>query len=163
MPKVSSALLRASLRACWAALRARAACVIFVTIVRASLGLRLNQSSSQALLTDCTKVLAEELPSLVLVWPSNCGSPSLIEMIAARPSRMSSPVRRSSLVSLIIFLSIAHLFTTPVSAARKPSSWVPPSIVAIVLAKVCTLSAKDLFHCIAISSESFFSVSSSAK
>ena len=33
-----------------------------------------------------------ELPSLVLVWPSNCGSPSLIETIAARPSRMSSPV-----------------------------------------------------------------------
>ena len=40
----------------------------------------------------------------------------------------------------MIFLSIAHLFTTLVSAARKPSSWVPPSMVLIVLAKVYTLS-----------------------
>ena len=49
-------------------------------------------------------------------------------MIAARPSRMSSPVNRSSSVSLMIFLSIAHRLTTLVSAARKPSSWVPPSM-----------------------------------
>ena len=53
---------------------------------------------------------------------------------------MSSPLNRSSLVSLMTFLSIAQRFTTLVSAARKPSSCVPPSIVLIVLANVYTLS-----------------------
>jgi hypothetical protein len=48
---------------------------------------------------------------------------------------MSSPVSFSSL-GLRIFLSVAHLLTTVVSAARKPSSWVPPSWVLIVFAKV---------------------------
>ena len=74
------------------------------------------------------------LPSLVLVWPSNCGLASLTEMIAARPSRMSSPESFSS--PLRNFFSAPYLLTMPVSAARKPSSWVPPSWVLIVLAKV---------------------------
>ena len=52
--------------------------------------------SSCSRTTLCTKVFASVLPSLVFVWPSNCGSPSLIEMMAVRPSRMSSPVRLSS-------------------------------------------------------------------
>ncbi len=99
------------------------------------MGLRSNQSASHSLQTFWMKDLASELPSLVLVWPSNCGSASLIEMIAARPSRMSSPVSFSSL-GLKIFLSVAHRFTTEVSALRKPSSWVPPSWVLMVLAKV---------------------------
>ena len=38
-----------------------------------------------------------------------------------------------------------------VSAERKPSSWVPPSWVLIVLAKVYTDSVKVVFHCIATS------------
>ena len=126
---------RASLRASCAALRARAADEALVTMVRASLGLRSNQSASQSLQAFCTKVFASVLPSLVLVCPSNCGSASLTEMIAVRPSRMSSPVRLSSF-SLSSFLSRAYLFTRPVSAARKPSSCVPPSCVLIVLAKV---------------------------
>ena len=124
---VSSAFLRASLRACCAALRARAAWVALVMISRPSVGLRSNQSASHSLHTFWTNDLASELPSLVLVWPSNCGSASLIEMIAARPSRMSSPVSLSSL-GLKIFFSVAHLLTTEVSADRKPSSWVPPSM-----------------------------------
>ena len=36
------------------------------------------------------------LPSLVLVWPSNCGLRSFTDTIAVRPSRMSSPRRFSS-------------------------------------------------------------------
>ena len=36
------------------------------------------------------------LPSLALVWPSNCGSRRRTEMMAVRPSRMSSPLRFSS-------------------------------------------------------------------
>ena len=58
-------------------------------------------------------------------------------MIAVRPSRTSSPVRFSSF-SLSRFCSRAYRFTIVVSAARNPSSWVPPSAVLIVLAKVCT-------------------------
>ena len=42
------------------------------------------------------------LPSLVLVWPSNCGLASLTETIAARPSRMSSPVRLSSALEQLL-------------------------------------------------------------
>ena len=106
-----------------------------MTIVRASAGLRSNQSASQSLQAFCTNVFASVLPSLVLVWPSNCGLLSLTEMIAARPSRMSSPVRLSSF-SLSSFLSRAYLLTRPVSAVRKPSSWVPPSCVLIALANV---------------------------
>ena len=50
---------------------------------------------------------------------------------------MSSPVRFGSF-SFTSFLSRAYLLTSEVSAARKPSSWVPPSWVLIVLAKVWT-------------------------
>ena len=65
-------------------------------IVLASPGLRSNQSTSHSLQTFCTKLFTSVLPSLVLVWPSNCGFASLTETIAARPSRMSSPVSFSS-------------------------------------------------------------------
>ena len=40
----------------------------------------------------CTMPSTSELESLVLVWPSNCGSASFTDTIAARPSRQSSPV-----------------------------------------------------------------------
>ena len=115
-----------------------------------SAGFCSSQAPSWSLTTRCTKPLASVLPSLVLVWPSNCGSPSLIEMIAVRPSRMSSPETRSSRF-LIRPHSSPQLLTSEVSAARKPSSWVPPSWVLMVLAKVCTDSVKDVFHCIATS------------
>ncbi len=83
--------------------------------------------------TRWTNVLASVLPSFVFVWPSNCGSPSLTEMTAVSPSRMSSPVRFSSF-SLRMSFSRAYRLTSEVIAARKPSSWVPPSVVLIVLA-----------------------------
>ena len=107
----------------------------------------------------CTKPLASVLPSLVLVWPSNCGSPILIEMIAVRPSRMSSPETRSS-GFFIRPHSKPQLLTSEVSAARKPSSWVPPSWVLIVLAKVWTDSEYVVFHCIATSRLMWFSTDS---
>ena len=103
----------------------------------ASPGLASNQSLRKSLQVFWTNDLASVLPSLVLVWPSNCGSDSLIEMIAVRPSRTSSPVRFSSF-SLRSFWSRAYRLTMPVSAERKPSSWVPPSAVLMVLAKLCT-------------------------
>lgn len=106
-----------------------------MTIVLASVGLRSNQSASHSFDTRWTNDLTSVLPSLVLVWPSNCGSETLTETIAARPSRMSSPDSAGSF-SLMSFLSRAYLLTVAVSAWRKPSSWVPPSCVLIVFAKV---------------------------
>ena len=73
------------------------------------------------------------LPSLAFVWPSNCGSRSFTEMIAVMPSRMSSP-RRFSSFSLSIPLARAYLLTTVVSAVRKPSTCIPPSVVEMPLA-----------------------------
>ncbi len=77
-------------------------------------------------------------------------------MIAVRPSRMSSPETRSSRF-LIRPHSSPQWLTSPVSAARKPSSWVPPSWVLMVLAKVCTDSVNEVFHCIATSRLMWFS------
>ena len=71
-------------------------------------------------------------------------------MIAVRPSRTSSPETRSSRF-LIRPHSSPQWLTSEVSAERKPSSWVPPSGVLMVLAKVCTDSVNEMFHCIATS------------
>ncbi|SLH24137.1 Uncharacterised protein [Mycobacteroides abscessus subsp. abscessus] len=130
-------LRRTSSRALRAATRACAEDTAFCTMVFASAGLASNQCVRCSLQVRCTNDFTSVLPSLVLVWPSNCGSATLTLTIAARPSRMSSPVRLPSF-SLRSFLSFAYLLTTVVSAARKPSSWVPPSWVLMVLAKVCT-------------------------
>ena len=73
------------------------------------------------------------LPSLALVWPSNCGSRSFTEMIAVIPSRMSSP-RRLSSFSLSSVLALAYLLSTDVSAVLKPSTCIPPSVVEMPLA-----------------------------
>ena len=73
------------------------------------------------------------LPSLVFVWPSNCGSASLAEMTAVRPSRTSSPERFSSF-SLSSPFSRAYLFSVRVSAERKPERCEPPSCVLMLLA-----------------------------
>jgi hypothetical protein len=56
--------------------------------------------------------------------------------------------------------------TIEVSAARKPSSWVPPSWVLMMLAKVCTDSEYASDHCIATSTDiavSFLPVPSAEK
>lgn len=92
----SRPLRRVRSRALRAATRAVAAWIDLRMMSAASTGLRSNQSLRCSCTTFCTKVLASVLPSLVFVWPSNCGSPSLTEMIAVRPSRMSSPARLSS-------------------------------------------------------------------
>ncbi len=129
--------MRARSRALRAASRAVAAAWALRMISLPSAGFCSSQAPSWSLTIRWTKPLASVLPSLVLVWPSNCGSPSLIEMIAVRPSRMSSPETRSSRF-LIRPHSSPQMFTSVVSDARKPSSWVPPSWVLIVFAKVCT-------------------------
>ena len=131
----SRPLRRVRSRACRAARRARAAWVALRTIDLPSVGLRSNQSRSHSPVARCTNDLASELPSLVFVCPSNCGSAILRLMIAVRPSRMSEPSRLLSF-SLRWPLLRAQSLKVLVSAERKPSSWVPPSWVLIVLAKV---------------------------
>ena len=44
--------------------------------------------------------LTSELPSLPLVWPSNCGFGTLTLMTAVRPSRVSSPSKPSPSFSM---------------------------------------------------------------
>ncbi len=63
---------------------------------------------------------------------------------------MSSPDTRSSRFLIRPQFS-PHRLTVLVSAARNPSSWVPPSWVLIVLANVCTEELNVMFHCSAIS------------
>jgi hypothetical protein len=76
-----------------------------------------NHSPSWSFTSFCTNVFASVLPSLVFVWPSNCGSRSFTLMIAVRPSRMSSPVRFASF-SFNTPHSRAKRFISAVNAAR---------------------------------------------
>jgi hypothetical protein len=82
-----------ALRAFLAATRAWAAARPFLTTLLASVGFSSSHSAERSLVAFCTNDRIDTLPSLALVWPSNCGSRSLTEMMAVMPSRMSSPVR----------------------------------------------------------------------
>ena len=134
-PSRSPLRLRERSRAFRAAIRAAAASIHLRTTSFPSLGFRSNHSPSSSFTVFCTNDLASVLPNFVFVWPSNCGSPILMETIAVRPSRTSSPVSRSSFFRINPHSS-PNLFTKDVSAVLKPSSWVPPSCVLIVFAKV---------------------------
>jgi len=92
----SADLRRVRSRALRAACRARAASTALPTIRFASPGFSSKNSPSLRLTDSLTKPSIGGLPSLVLVWPSNCGSASLTEITAVSPSRTSSPVRFSS-------------------------------------------------------------------
>src|SRR5207237_1226995 len=95
-PPSSPLFLRTNSRALRAASRARAALTALAMIVRATLGLLSKKSPRASLTTVFTIPSTSELPSLVLVCPSNCGSLTLTCSTAVRPSRMSSPVRVNS-------------------------------------------------------------------
>ena len=116
-------------------MRAVAALTDLRAISLPSAGFFSSHSPSWSLTTFCTKVFISVLPSFAFVCPSNCGSAIFTLTMAVRPSRMSSPLRFGSF-SLRMFHSRANLFISVVSAARKPSSCVPPSVVLIVLANV---------------------------
>ena len=58
-------------------------------------GFSSRKPPSASLTTVWTAPATSALPSLPLVWPSNCGSGSLTVTIAVRPSRTSSPERLS--------------------------------------------------------------------
>jgi len=104
------------------------------TTCAASCGFSSRNSASFVLTTDATNPSMPGLPSLVFVWPSNCGSESLADTTAVRPSRMSSPVRFSSF-SFSWPFSRAYRLTVRVSAERKPDMCEPPSWVLMLLAK----------------------------
>ena len=89
-------LRRVRSRACWAATRARWASSDFLTIWLASVGFSSSHSASFSLVARSTSERMGTLPSLALVWPSNCGSFSRTDTMAVRPSRMSLPSRFSS-------------------------------------------------------------------
>ena len=126
-------------RAWRAATLALAAVVALSTILRASPGLRSSHSGRAEFSAFSTKERISVLPSLVLVWPSNWGWRTRAEMTAVRPSRTSSPWRFSSF-SLSRLRPLAKSLIDRVSALRNPSSWVPPSWVLMLLAKLRTVS-----------------------
>ena len=92
----SADLRRVRSRALRAAARAWAAETALRMIALPSAGFSSRNSPSLSLTIERTKPSIPGLPSLVFVWPSNCGSVSFAEMTAVRPSRTSSPVRLSS-------------------------------------------------------------------
>ena len=92
----SADLRRVRSRALRAAARAWAAETAFLTTWLASCGFSSRNSASARLTMFWTKPAMPGLPSLVFVWPSNCGSWSFTEMTAVRPSRTSSPDSASS-------------------------------------------------------------------
>ncbi len=116
-----------------AASRARAASIAFVTIRFESAGFSSRNSASFRLTASLTKPSIGGLPSLVFVWPSNCGSWSFTEITAVRPSRESSPLRFWSF-SLSSPFSRAYAFRVLVRAERKPERCEPPSCVLMLLA-----------------------------
>ena len=147
----SSALLRMTRsRALRAASRARAAVSDLSMMRRASPGFSSRYWPMPSPTAVCTWPLTSALPSLALVWPSNCGSVSLTLTTAVRPSRTSSPER-------LLFLSLmrpwrrAQSLSEVVSAARNPVTWVPPSTVLILLAKARTDSLNPSLYWIATS------------
>ena len=95
----SSAPLRMTRsRALRAASRARAAVRHFSMIRRPSAGFSSRYWPRLSATAVWTWPLTSALPSLALVWPSNCGSVSLTLMTAVRPSRTSSPERLPSVL-----------------------------------------------------------------
>ena len=124
---------RVASRAARAAWRARLAEMSLLTICLASLGCSSRNSLRRALELVSTRLRMDGLPSLVLVWPSNCGSRSLTDTIAARPSRQSSPVSGSSFSFRRPFVR-AYSLSVRVRDALKPERCVPPSCVLMLLA-----------------------------
>ncbi len=92
----SADLRRVRSRALRAASRARAASTDLRMTLLASDGFSSKNSARPRFTACCTKPSIGGLPSLVLVWPSNCGSWIFTEMMAVRPSRTSSPDRFGS-------------------------------------------------------------------
>ncbi len=134
MPTPSSAVLRrVSSRACFAALRARAAFDALATIAFAGFGCSSSQRPKCSLVVRSTSERISVFPSFAFVCPSNCGSASRTDTIAVRPSRTSSPWKRRPSPSRRL-RAFAYRLIACVSARLKPSACIPPSVVEMPLA-----------------------------
>ena len=113
---LSSALfLLVSSLAFLAASLAREALKHLSTMILASLGCSSKKAMRFSLVDVSTKPLISVFPSFVFVCPSNCGSVSLTEIMAVKPSLTSSPARESSLSFKILFF-LEYSLKTLVSA-----------------------------------------------
>ncbi len=132
----SADFLRVRSRALRAASRARAAEMALSMIALAVFGCSSRYCVSSSFTTLRTAPSASELPSLVFVCPSNCGSRTFTDSTAVMPSRTSSPESRISLSFLLRLLERSmYLLITEVSALLKPVRCVPPSCVLMLLTK----------------------------
>ena len=86
------ALAEQSLAPCGPLSRASAASRPFCTMTLAVLGFSSRYLFRKSPTAELTMPSTSPLPSLVLVWPSNCGSGTRSEITAVSPSRKSSPV-----------------------------------------------------------------------
>ena len=134
-PAAAKAILEKATQAA----RARAAWVAFSRIALAAAGFSSKYSVRALYTTPLTRPLMKVLPSFALVWPSNWASCNLTLMTAMMPSRASEPDRFSSL-SFRMPLARPYSLSTRVRASLKPSSWVPPSGVCTLLAKLSSSS-----------------------
>ncbi len=101
----SSALFRlVNSRAFFAASRALEAIKPLSTIFRPTVGFSAKNREKLSEKSESVIVRASLLPSFVFVWPSNCGSGILTEMIAVKPSRTSSPLKLGSFSLNRLFL-----------------------------------------------------------
>ena len=146
----SRPLRRVISRARRAASRARAASMILLQMIFASVGFSCKKSCNALLTTSSTGKRTSEDTSLSLVCEENFGSGTLTDRTQVNPSRMSSPVV-STLAFFANSFSSMYLFITRVMAARRPVMCVPPSRCGMLLVKHSTCSLYESFHCIATS------------
>ena len=113
-PPPESAPLRSRTisRALRALSRASAASMAFCTMILAILGFSSRYLFRKSPTAELTIPSTSLLPSLVLVWPSNCGSGTRSEITAVSPSRKSSPVTAEVLEQVF-------LLAVGVQAARQ--------------------------------------------
>mmetsp|Transcript_46569 Transcript_46569/g.63409 ORF Transcript_46569/g.63409 Transcript_46569/m.63409 type:complete len:273 (-) Transcript_46569:193-1011(-) len=123
--------------AAFAAFAASWAAAAFRTMASRSFGCHSNNSSRAAPTTVSTADLTPGLPSLFFVCPSNSGSGTLTETTAVSPSRMYSPAMFEA-DSFSFPVRRAAALIVRVMTARKPSTWVPPSLVRMLFAKETT-------------------------
>ena len=93
---LSTPLRRVISRALRAASRALSAWVALPMMRLAGVGFSSRYSARPWVTAFCTSGRISVLPSFVFVWPSNCGSCSFTDTMAAQPSRVSSPERLES-------------------------------------------------------------------
>ena len=106
MPAPDITVLRWTIsRAFLAAVLAVAARITFSMMIFANLGFSSRYWSMAAEVACDTTEVTSLLPSLVLVWPSNCGSATFTDTTAVRPSRKSSCESSTFTFSRSLFLS----------------------------------------------------------